>query len=129
MAGENIGATERLSALNKMVEGFIGNPSPTARAELSAGIKDHFAKLATETAERNAASAARIASLKASLPPLPQPKALMGMKPSTAILGAVAVGGGVYLASKLFGSKPKPTYWQDRIAQEAAMRGHDGRSI
>ena len=55
---------------------------------------------------------------------------LMGMKPSTAILGAVAVGGGVYLASKLFGAKPKAdTYWQDRIAQDAATRGHNGRGI
>lgn len=140
MTGENIGASQRLSALNRMTEGFIGNPSPAASAELSAGIKDHFTKLAAKTAQRNAALDARIAGIKATRDEAlariagSKPKLILGMKPSTAVLGAVAVGSAVYVANQFFrGAKkdtpPRARYWQDRIMQQREAHAHDGRQL
>jgi hypothetical protein len=58
-----------------------------------------------------------IAAKVKSMQPASLPKG--GMKVGTAVVGAIAIGGGIYLASKLF-SKPKDRQpnWADRIAAE-----------
>ena len=106
-------ATHRLAAAGK-------NATPEMAAEATSLLTKWLDTSKAESAKRWADIAARFpAGGGAALPPKTVfPK---GMSVGSAVLGTIAIGGGVYLASKIF-SKPKERHpnWTDRVMAERA---------
>lgn len=105
------------AATKRLVD--AGKHATPEMAKEAAEALTHWLNISkTESANRWTDLAAKV-SIGSGPSPTTIPAAAKGMKVSTAVLGTIAIGGGIYLASKLL-SKPKerPSTWTGRIASE-----------